>query len=245
MGKINSAAKLAASVILALSVLLGTGDAALKSCMAAEADQTEPAIDFEAYEMPVTMYAIDHYTEIRSEPQVHGEIIASLPLGTAVTVYGRYEDWYIVSVLGGVEYISTRLLSAEVPMEEETPDGTEPYSGAVKVIYEETNRERAAAGVCQLEWDAELAAIAEIRADEIMQRYDHVRPDGTTVYVLSSHVHGENLNTGAYTNGYGFMDGWMRSEGHKNNILRGKYTKIGIAYRHTEDRDYAVQLFGY
>ena len=119
--------------------------------------------------------------------------------------------------------------------------------GLAEEIYEETNKERVAAGLPELEWSDELAEAADIRAGEIVDdaHFSHVRPDGTKCYALSDRIHGENIGKGPHASGAEFVQHWMDSEGHKWNILCDKYTMMGVGTRCTERGDAAVQIFGY
>ena len=117
--------------------------------------------------------------------------------------------------------------------------------GLVKEIYEETNKERIAAGLPELVWSDELAVAADIRAEEIIDCFDHVRPDGTKCYALGDRVHGENIARGPEATGSEFVQHWMESPGHRANILREEYTLIGIGTRSTEMGYTGVQIFGY
>lgn len=53
-------------------------------------------------------------------------------------------------------------------------------------------------------------------------------------------TNGENLGQG-YTSATAVMAGWMKSEGHKQNILRSTYTHIGVGY--VANGNYWVQIF--
>ena len=127
------------------------------------------------------------------------------------------------------------------------PDEDKLCVGLAKEIYEETNKERVAAGLPELEWSDELAEAADIRAGEIVDdaHFSHVRPDGTKCYALSDRIHGENIGKGPHASGAEFVQHWMDSEGHKWNILCDKYTMMGVGTRCTERGDAAVQIFGY
>lgn len=120
-----------------------------------------------------------------------------------------------------------------------------PQDGIEKEIFDATNAERAAAGLPELAWNDELAKTADLRAEEIITNFDHVRLDGTKCYVLSSLIHGENIARGPHVAGQEFVSWWMGSEGHRRNMLRDRYTLIGIGTRCTEYGDTAVQIFGY
>ena len=73
-----------------------------------------------------------------------------------------------------------------------------------------------------------------MRAAECEISFSHTRPDGTkyktaiTDAGISSGYTGENVATG-YTTADQAMAGWLKSEGHRANILNEHFTKIGIA----------------
>lgn len=117
--------------------------------------------------------------------------------------------------------------------------------GLAKEIYEETNKERIAAGLPELTWSDELAVAADIRAEEIIDCFDHVRPDGTKCYALGDKIHGENIARGPEATGEEFVRHWMESPGHRANILREEYTLIGVSTRSVEMGCTGVQIFGY
>lgn len=117
-------------------------------------------------------------------------------------------------------------------------------SGLAKEIFEQTNIEREIAGLEPLKWSDELAEFADIRAEEIITNFNHVRNDGTKCYALSNLIYGENIARGPHATGAEFLEHWMDSEGHKANILEPKYTTMGVGFTCTEQGDTAVQLFG-
>ena len=81
--------------------------------------------------------------------------------------------------------------------------------GLAKEIYEETNKERVSAGLPELVWSDELAEAADIRAEEIIDYFSHVRPDGTKCYALGERIHGENIARGPHASGSEFVQHWM------------------------------------
>ena len=117
--------------------------------------------------------------------------------------------------------------------------------GLAKEIYEETNKERISAGLPELVWSDELAEAADIRAEEIIDCFSHVRPDGTKCYALGERIHGENIARGPHASGAEFVQHWMDSPGHRENILRKEFTMMGVGTRCTEMGDTGVQIFGY
>ena len=115
-----------------------------------------------------------------------------------------------------------------------------------KEIFDGTNKERVAAGLPELEWSDELAMAADIRAEEIIDCFSHVRPDGTKCYALSDRIHGENIaKSPPEPTADEFVQHWMESEGHKENILRKQFTMLGVGTRTTDMGMTAVQIFGY
>jgi uncharacterized protein YkwD len=56
---------------------------------------------------------------------------------------------------------------------------------------------------------------------------------------------GENVAAGYPTGRSVVVDGWMRSEGHRENILEPAFRRMGLAARRGDDgRWYAAQVFG-
>lgn len=116
--------------------------------------------------------------------------------------------------------------------------------GKAKEIFDATNAERIKAGLPELIWSDELAKAADVRAEEIINDFSHIRPDGTKCYVLSDLIYGENIARGPHASGEEFVLRWMESEGHRANILCSQYALIGVGTKCTERGDTAVQLFG-
>ena len=89
--------------------------------------------------------------------------------------------------------------------------------------------------------------MANIRAQEIVEKWSHERPDGSNVtaiaaqYGYSYRVLGENLAKGQPTETEAIA-AWMASEGHRANIL-GNYTKMGVGIFSANGRMYWVQIF--
>lgn len=107
------------------------------------------------------------------------------------------------------------------------------------------NQERAKAGAAPLTLDMELSANASVRAREIVTKFDHTRPDGSkfsTAVTIPYRTVGENIAWGQKSP-EAVMDSWMNSPGHKSNILKSGYTKIGVGVYESGGRLYWVQLF--
>ena len=109
------------------------------------------------------------------------------------------------------------------------------------------NSYRASHGLGTLATTTALANAAMTRSKEITVVFDHVRPNGSSCFTVSSAVSGENIAAG-YANAQSFMNGWMNSPSHNANMLNGSFKAIGIsvfaaktAYGYTY---FAVQNFG-
>lgn len=101
------------------------------------------------------------------------------------------------------ESVSTEEIAAEQTIEiVETATTTEENKlcvGLAKEIYEETNKERISVGLPALIWNDELAEAADIRAEEIIGTFSHVRPDGTKCYALGDRILEENIARGPFS----------------------------------------------
>ena len=112
-------------------------------------------------------------------------------------------------------------------------------------VFNLVNTLRAENGVPALTWDDQLYASAQIRAQEITVVWSHTRPDGTDCFTVSDALHGENIAYG-YADANSVVNGWMGSQGHKENILRAGFTRTAIAYYITADgTPYWCHHFGY
>ena len=110
------------------------------------------------------------------------------------------------------------------------------------------NSERTKNGVQPVKALVSMNKAASIRAKEIVNKFDHVRPDGRKGMSaiddagLNGTYVGENIAMG-YTSPEDVMDGWMNSQGHRNNILNSRYKYIGVGYYYANGYEYWVQLF--
>lgn len=114
------------------------------------------------------------------------------------------------------------------------PQDTEAEKYAEEILAL-VNKERSAAGVSPLMLNMTMTAAAAKRAEEITEYFSHDRPDGSSCftvfdeYGLSWSYVGENIAFG-YNSSESVMDGWMNSEGHRNNILSPDFTELGVGY---------------
>ena len=118
-----------------------------------------------------------------------------------------------------------------------------------------TNEARREHGLHELVEDPVLMEIARERARQLASNYSHYGPDGEVLcwelaaqhgYSNPSFV-GENIAsmTGStQANAYRSVTVWMNSPGHRENILRPEYTRIGVGVHNPWGaRWYGVQIF--
>ncbi len=102
-------------------------------------------------------------------------------------------------------------------------------------ILKLVNEERAAVGAGALKLDTKLNNAAQTRSVEISSVFSHSRPDGTSCFTVFDDfkidylLAGENIAVG-YVSPKSVVEGWMNSPGHKENMLKPEYTKMGIGY---------------
>ncbi|MCL2580020.1 MAG: CAP domain-containing protein [Oscillospiraceae bacterium] len=112
------------------------------------------------------------------------------------------------------------------------------------------NLERERAGLKPLEVNHTLVQAAQIRAGELPHSFSHNRPNGRRWSTVLDEVGldlfswGENIAYGQQTPAAVVAD-WMDSPTHRENILRERFTLIGVGFHQDErGRYHWVQLFG-
>lgn len=104
-------------------------------------------------------------------------------------------------------------------------------------VVRETNEERRAAGLAPLTVNAQLAAAADAKLQDMFdqQYFDHVSPSGegpSEVVKGAGYAYvvvGENLALGNFEDDAALVAAWMASPGHRENILNGRFSEIGVA----------------
>lgn len=128
------------------------------------------------------------------------------------------------------------------------PADTVPPSPAQQVL-QQINQIRQQNHLTALRLDERVQAAAQIRAQEIVSNFSHVRPDGSKCFsalaeqAVSYSAAGENIAAGQRT-AEEVVDAWMRSPAHRDNILNGEFTIMGIGYYEANDSNgpYWVQI---
>ena len=126
----------------------------------------------------------------------------------------------------------------------------QPQSGsAERILFDATNRERAAHGLPALRWDNALASAARQHAQLMAQRNalshqfsgeppleDRARQSGAHYTVIAE-------NVGEGPDAPGIHNEWMHSPPHRANILDADLDAIGIAVAKRGSQLFAVQDF--
>ncbi len=107
-----------------------------------------------------------------------------------------------------------------------------------------TNIEREKKGVPALSECTKYNDYANLRANEIVEKFDHVRPNGGSCFSgLSGYrTCGENIAFGQRTPEEVVRD-WMNSEGHRRNILDPNFTQMSVGLVNENGAWYWVQIF--
>ncbi|MDY6396458.1 MAG: CAP domain-containing protein [Treponema sp.] len=97
--------------------------------------------------------------------------------------------------------------------------------------------------------DEDLCKAAQIRANEIVSKFSHTRPNGTSCFTVLNELSisysavGENIAAGRSTGEATFTQ-WKEDnedysgQGHRRNMLGKNFTRIGIAYAYDANSTY-------
>ena len=119
-------------------------------------------------------------------------------------------------------------------------------------IFRLANEERVKAGLPEVERREDVSPVTVIRAQELSELFSHTRPNGEWFmslldeYSIEYKWAGENgAKIPANSGPSGMMNGWMNSEGHRNNILNPKHTGLEIGVYQVGQMLYCSQVFIY
>ncbi|MET9346419.1 CAP domain-containing protein [Streptomyces termitum] len=123
-------------------------------------------------------------------------------------------------------------------------------SSAAGQVIALVNAERAKAGCGPLTANATLTRAAQGHSDDMAARdfFDHTNPDGdgpgerVTAAGYPWTTYGENIAMGQTTPEQ-VMEGWMNSQGHRENILNCSFKEIGVGVQ-KDGGPYWTQVFG-
>ncbi len=147
---------------------------------------------------------------------------------------------------------TTKPTPSKAPTTTTTPQTTTSSSSELSNYADQVlklvNQERAKAGLPALTTSKTLQAAANKRAQEIVQSFSHTRPNGSSPftvlkeYGISYNSAGENIAYGQKTPA-AVMNAWMNSSGHRANILKNGFGKVGIGVYKVNGVLYWTQLF--
>jgi len=117
-------------------------------------------------------------------------------------------------------------------------------------LFDRLNAERRARGLAPLKWDADLARVAGEWSAQMARTGNFAHRDlgaaGSLPGMSKFSALGENI---AWVEGYPSMGnqlhvGWMKSEGHRANMLQRGFDSVGIGVVCSGGRAWATQNFG-
>jgi uncharacterized protein YkwD len=130
------------------------------------------------------------------------------------------------------------------------PGGGSTTQKLTSDLFDRLNAERRARGLAALRWDGDLARVAGDWSAEMASsgnfRHRDLGAAGGLPGMAKFSALGENI---AWVEGYPSMGnqlhvGWMRSEGHRANMLQRGYDSVGIGVVCSGGRAWATQNFG-
>lgn len=129
-------------------------------------------------------------------------------------------------------------------------DEPAPAEDYINEVLTLVNAERAKEGLSPLVLDSELSKAARVRAEEQIELFGHTRPNGESCfsifkeYGINYSTAGENAAAG-YSTPKDVVEAWMSSDGHRANILKPCFEKLGVGFVYGDDSygAYWVQLF--
>jgi len=149
--------------------------------------------------------------------------------------------------------IATSIPVTAVVSQRQQPSSTSTIPGIIK----ETNRVRQENGLPLLTENSLLDRVAEERVEDMLQKQyvGHISPSGQGATEITQRVGyhykilAENIAAiSMYTNDRKFIDGWMQSPGHRQNIMNDEVRDIGVAVKKGflkgQEQWVAVQIFG-
>ncbi len=136
-----------------------------------------------------------------------------------------------------------------VPEEKEEETEEEMAERYIEEVIDLVNEEREKEGLDPLKTTDKLSESAQIRAEELKEKYSHDRPDGTECFTVLDDVGigryyaaGENIALGQKTPEQ-VVNAWMNSEGHRKNIMNRQFEEIGVGYEYNNGWSCWAQMF--
>lgn len=107
------------------------------------------------------------------------------------------------------------------------------------------NAIRQSEGLKPLEWSDDLEKCASVRANEIVTKFSHSRPNNTEWYTVNENLmYAENLAKG-YEDVNSCMNAWRKSPSHNANLMDSELRTVAVYITVSNGMYYWVQEFGY
>ena len=117
----------------------------------------------------------------------------------------------------------------------------------VDECYNTLNMYRSWCGRGGMVRDIALENYAKLRAQELVSKFSHTRPNGEDTRDQIKRIKGDVARAENIARGHGscsqVMKGWYDSTGHRNNMLHAGLTRVGIAGYSCNGTIYWVQVF--
>jgi len=201
----------------------------------------------------VKKVSITAYTlNVRAGKGTQFPVIAQLQKGQIVDVIGKLGDWYVIHMSNDmVGAISSRYTSpVNNSVSSPAPSTNANLNNEQKKMLDLVNSERTKRGLNPLVFDAELARVATIKAQDMVDNnyFSHTSPTYGSPFTMMKNFGirytyaGENL--AGHNSVENAHNGLMNSDGHRANILNSNFTHIGIGVVKSPKYGYIfVQMF--
>ena len=129
------------------------------------------------------------------------------------------------------------LFMAVIFFEAENASAKQNFSSEGTEILKIVNAHRTSRGIQRLKMDEKLNMIAQLKAQDMADNkyFSHNSPFYGSVFdMMQEHNYsyktaGENIAMGQKS-AQSTMRAWMSSRGHRDNILKGEYSRSGVGY---------------
>lgn len=159
---------------------------------------------------------------------------------------------FAASIFGQANLNQSNFASNFSPAVIKPSSGTEPtavISSMEQQAFQILNAKRAEIGLSTLEWNAEIAELARMHSQNMAGKkfFSHTDLDGNTVDARAENVGlgdwkaiGENI---AYLRGHkdpasAAVENWMKSTGHRQNVLNERYNESAVGVAVAADGSY-------
>lgn len=200
-----------------------------------------------------TMAASEH-DEKRPTPEKTTTGVMGLPAAENLPTPGVSPTPSLTPAISPTPVLTSASVKPEVPRPTRAPAPPpvpERADSRVLAVMDLVNQERRAVGCSALASSPALTRAAQLHAEDMVRRdyFSHVSPDGTEVMErarsagFTGGAVAENIAEGQ-DSPRAVMRAWMRSSGHRANILNCSYRYIGVGVAGSGSDPTWVQNFG-